>query len=145
MMVRPEMMQIRKTGEEDTSTPMNQKTKGANITVTPKRTIPEGRGLWSGRFDFLIRPDCDVEYLRGRMGGYVNAIGLADSKEAFLGAVFSELQSRNVNPDDEYDEVEELSEKYLAGNLSDEWLALSDFTLKSGDIAFTTFDLYKTE
>ena len=139
------MTQIQKMAEVGTSIQMKQTTKAANITTTPKRTIPDGNGLWSGQFHFLVRTDCDLEYLQGREGGYVSAITLADSEESLLRIVFAELKKRKLAPDDEYDEIEEISEKYRNGDLSDEWIELCNFALNTGQVAFNTFNLYAAE
>jgi len=130
------------TAEEDTSIQMKQTTKAVSTTITRRRTIPDGKALWSGLFHFLIRPDCDLEYLKGRFGGYVSAIALADSKESFLNTAFQELKARRVTPDDEYDEIEEISGKYLNRDLSDEWLGLCKLAMDTGSVAFNTFDVY---
>jgi hypothetical protein len=124
---------------------MRRTTKGANITTTQRRTIPEGKEIWSGQFHFLINPDCDLEYLQGAEGGYVSAISLADSEELFLKTVFAALKERKVTPDDEYDEIEEISEKYRNGDLSDEWIELCNYALNTGRVAFNTFDVYEGE
>ena len=79
------------------------------------------------------------------MGGYVSAIALADSKDSFLKDVFAELEARKLAPDDEYDDIEDISEKFLNGDLSDEWLDLSSRAVKNGLISFTTFNLYTAE
>jgi hypothetical protein len=72
------------------------------------------------------------------MGGYVSAITLADSKDSLLQIVFTELKNRKLAPDDEYDEIEELTEKYQNGDLSDEWIELCN-------LAFNAFNLYTAE
>jgi hypothetical protein len=139
------MTRIQKTAEVDTSTQTRQTTKEASTTTTQKRTIPNGKGLWSGQFHFLVRPDCDIEYLQGRRGGYVSAITLADSKDSLLQIVFTELKNRKLAPDDEYDEIEELTEKYQNGDLSDEWIELCNLALDTGQVAFNAFNLYTAE
>jgi hypothetical protein len=79
------------------------------------------------------------------MGGYVSAITLADSKDSLLQIVFTELKNRKLAPDDEYDEIEELTEKYQNGDLSDEWIELCNLALDTGQVAFNAFNLYTAE
>ena len=79
------------------------------------------------------------------MGGYVSAITLADSEESLLRIVFAELKKRKLAPDDEYDEIEEISEKFQNGDLSDEWIELCNFALDTVQVAFNTFNLYTAE
>jgi hypothetical protein len=76
------------------------------------------------------------------MGGYVSAIALTDSKSSFLRTVFEELEERKLAPDDEYDEIEDISRKFLNGDLSDEWIGLCELALSTGRVAFNNFDLY---
>jgi len=139
------MTQIRQMAEEDISIQMKQITEAANTTTTPRRIIPDGKALWSGKFHFLVKPDCDLEYLQGAMGGFVSAISLTDSQVSFLQTVFAELKNRKLTPDDEYDEIEELCGKYRNGDLSDEWIELCNLALDTGEVVFNTFDLYDAE
>jgi hypothetical protein len=116
-----------------------------SITTIHNRIIPDGKSLWSGKFHFLVRSDCDLEYLQGAIGGFVSAIALADSEGSFVQIVFTALRSRKLEPDDEFDEIENLSERYRNKHLSDEWTGLSDFALDTGRAVFNTFDLYDSE
>lgn len=79
------------------------------------------------------------------MGGYVSAIALTDSKGSFLRTVFGELEERKLAPDDEYDEIEEISSKFLNGDLSDEWIGLCELALSTRRVAFNNFELYTAE
>ena len=110
--------------------------------TTRSSTAGEDHSLWSGRFHFLVKPECKIEYLQGRMGGYVSAIGSANSKEEFIERAFDALQRRELTADEEFDEVENISTKYYGGTLSDEWMALCESAVETGDVAFNCFDLY---
>lgn len=132
-------------GVEDIIIQKKLTTKGATITTTPNRTIPDGGAIWSGRFHFLIRPDCDLEYLQGAIGGYVSAIALADSEESFMQTAFAALVERKVTPNNEYEEIEDISEKYRKRDLSDEWMELCNYALNTGRVAFNNFELYAAE
>lgn len=79
------------------------------------------------------------------MGGFVSAIALADLERSFVEIVFAALRSRKLEPDDDFNEIENLSEKYQNKHLSDEWIGLCDIALDTGQVAFNTFDLYNEE
>ena len=98
--------------------------------------------VWSGRFHFLVNQDCNLEYLRGGMGGYVSAIAAAKTREQFISKALDSLRDRQLTPDREIEEVEDISTKFREGTLSDEWMALCKLAFKSGDVAFNEFDLY---
>jgi hypothetical protein len=116
-----------------------------STTTIPTRKLSDKRPLWSGQFHFLVSPDCELDHLRGRVGGYVSAIASADSQEIFIRDVFVELKSRQLVPDDEYEAIEEISQLYRNGGLSDKWMALCKLALNTGRVAFDTFDLYTGE
>jgi len=102
----------------------------------------EDHSLWSGRLHFLVNPECEIDYLQGRMGGYVSAICSAQSKEEFLARAFDALRRRQLTPNEEFDEIEDISAKYYGKTLSDEWMALCESAIETGDVAFNCFDLY---
>jgi hypothetical protein len=117
-------------------------TREVTITTTRKHRTPKGRWLWSGRFHFLVRQDCDIPYLRGAKGGFVSAIAVALADDKFVVLVNRVLRDRMLRPDDERDQVEEITAAYLDGKLSDEWDELCASTLETGEVAFNEFDLY---
>jgi hypothetical protein len=112
------------------------------LATTPETGTTFESLVWSGRFHFLVNRDCNLEYLRGRMGGYVSAISVAKTKEQFISKALDSLRDRQLTPDKEIEEVEEISAKFLEGTLSDEWMALCKLAFESGDVAFNEFDLY---
>ena len=110
--------------------------------TAPNSRIPSGNSVWSGRFHFLVNPECNIDYLRGAMGGYVSAICLAESKEEFIARAFQALRDRKLSPDEGFDEIEDISAIYHDGMLSDEWMALGKLASESGDVSFNCFQLY---
>lgn len=93
-------------------------------------------------FHFLVSPECDIDYLQGSAGGYVSAIAVAESREYFISAVFQALRDRQLHPDDEYQEVENISEQYKDSALSEEWMELGKNATEELVVQFGTFDLY---
>jgi len=53
------------------------------------------------------------------------------------------LRERMLSPDDEYDNIEDISRKYQDHDLSDEWIQLCKKALETGQVVFTAFDLYR--
>jgi hypothetical protein len=76
------------------------------------------------------------------MGGYVSAICQAGSKEEFVARVFEALRDRQSSPNEEFEEIEDISMQYHDGTLSDEWMALCKLAAETGDVVFNCFDLY---
>ena len=76
------------------------------------------------------------------MGGYVSAICLAGSKEEFIARAFEALRDRQLSPNEEFEEIEDISVQYRDGTLSDEWMTLCKLAAETGDVAFNCFDLY---
>ena len=76
------------------------------------------------------------------MGGYVSAICPAQSTEEFIERAFEALRGRQLSPDDEFDEIEDISLRYRDGLLSDEWMELCKLAVETGNVAFNCFDLY---
>ena len=113
-----------------------------NRAAIPKSKIPISNSMWSGRFHFLVNPEYNIDYLRGAMGGYVSAICLTNSKEEFIARALDALRDRQLSPDDEIDEIEDISTIYCEGMLSDEWMAHCRLASETGDVSFNGFDLY---
>jgi hypothetical protein len=110
--------------------------------TAPNSRIRNSDSVWSGRFHFLINAECNIDYLQGRMGGYVSAICLAKSKEKFISRTLDALRDRQLSPNEEIDELEDISTQYRDGTLSDEWMSLCKLATETGDVAFNCFDLY---
>lgn len=111
-------------------------------TTTPRSETTKKSILWSGQFHFLVSPECDISYLQGRTGGYVSAIAVASSENEFIITAKAALRERMLVPDDEYDNIEDISQRYQKHKLSDEWIRLCREALETGRVVFTTFDLY---
>jgi hypothetical protein len=95
-------------------------------------------------FHFLVNPECNINYLQGRKGGYVSAIAVAPSESEFIDKAKGALRERMLSPDDEYDHIEDISRRYQDRDLSDEWIQLCKRALETRQVAFTTFDLYSS-
>jgi hypothetical protein len=116
--------------------------KVPNLMTTLNSRTLGAYSLWSGRFHFLVNAECNIDYLQGSMGGYVSAICLAGSQEEFIARAFEALRNRQLSPDEEFDEIEDLSVQYHNETLSDEWMALCKLASESGDVSFNCFQLY---
>jgi hypothetical protein len=125
-------------------TDVKRRTRAVTTTTTRRGGTTRESILWSGQFHFLISPECDISYLQGRMGGYVSAIAVASSESDFIVKAKAALRERMLIPDDEYDDIEDISARYQKRNLSDEWIQLCREALETGGVVFTTFDLYNS-
>ena len=76
------------------------------------------------------------------MGGYASAICPAKSREEFFEKAFEALRDRQLSPDDQFDEIEDISLRYRDGLLSDEWMEFCKLAVETGNVAFNCFDLY---
>ncbi len=111
------------------------------ITIQPDSETPT---VWSALFHFLTDPACDLDYLKGSKGGYVSAIAVAKTADDFVARVMSELRLRNLTGE-KVNDLENLTKKVQARDLSDEWLSLSQQAIEGGNVAFTEFDLYDSD
>jgi hypothetical protein len=116
-----------------------------SMSASQKAIILKGRRLWSGRFHFLVSPDCHISYLRGAKGGFVSAISIASSESDFIDSTSSALKHRRLRPDAERDEIGDITARYLGGKLSDEWDRLCESALRTEDVVFNEFDLYNPD
>jgi hypothetical protein len=121
-----------------------RRTRAVTTTTTRRTGTDRERILWSGKFHFLISPGCDISYLQGRIGGYVSAIAVASSESDFVVKAKAALLERALIPDDEYDDIEDISTRYQKRNLSDEWIQLCTEALETTRVVFMTFDLYSS-
>lgn len=112
--------------------------------AAPDCETRDGDSVWSGRFHFLVNAECNIDYLQGGIGGYVSAICAARSRKEFIARAFEALRDRQLSPDDEFDEIEDISAMYRNGMLSDEWMTLGKLAAETGDVAFNCFDLYSS-
>jgi len=110
--------------------------------TTPKSKDSNENSVWSGKFHFLVNPECNIDYLQGAIGGYVSAICLAKSKEEFIARAFDAFRKRQLSPDEEFDEIENISAEYNDGALSGEWMGLCKLASETGNVSFNGFDLY---
>ena len=115
---------------------------GANTISSQKKITPKIGRLWSGQFHFIVSRNCEIDYLKGRTGGFVTAISTANTREAFIEKAMASLRYRQLFPDDEYEQVENISSKYQDSTLSDEWMRMCDTALGTDEVTFNTFDLY---
>lgn len=136
------MIPTLRMAEVDTTIQMTPKTRGANI-ITTQRTETD-KQIWSGLFHFRVNPDCDIDYLRGAVGGFVNAIAVAHTSDEFVAKVSSALEDRKLSSNTA-EQLENISSGYVQRSLSDEWMSLCRDALNSGEVSFTTFDLYDEE
>jgi hypothetical protein len=113
-----------------------------NLVAPSNRRARNENPIWSGLFHFLVNPGCSIDYLQGAAGGYVSAIASAGSEEEFITKAMDALRDRQLSPDDEFDEIEEISAGYWDGTLSDQWLALCKLAFETGEVEFGEFDLY---
>jgi hypothetical protein len=74
----------------------------------------------------------------------VSAIAVASSESDFVVKAKAALLERALIPDDEYDDIEDISTRYQKRNLSDEWIQLCTEALETTRVVFMTFDLYSS-
>lgn len=98
--------------------------------------------IWSGRFHFKVNEECDIDYLRGAMGGFVYATVRANNETGFVTKVMRSLAARGLTGDSEFDELRDISEEYANGELSAEWMDMCRRTIATDEAVFATFRLY---
>src|ERR1700730_3257458 len=121
-----------------------RRTMAVTTTIAPRSRTTKESTLWSGQFHFLVNPECNISYLQGAKGGYVSAIAVAPAEREFINMAKAALRERMLSPDDEYDNIENISRRYQDRDLSDEWIQLCKKAFETGHVVFTAFDLYSS-
>jgi len=111
------------------------------VTTTTTQKTSSQEFLWSALLHFAVDSDCNVDYLRGAKGGYVNAVCRAVATSDFTTRVFQALSERQLTLID-FSGVRRFTVSDPNENLSSEWIELSQKALVSGKVEFTEFQLY---
>lgn len=91
--------------------------------------------------EFLVRPECKIDYLMGARGGYVHAFASAGSSREFADRVGLALKRLDLIPR-KLEEIEEIEDPDA---LSQEWSDFCSYAIRSGDVVFSEFFLYNQE
>jgi hypothetical protein len=134
------MTRIRRMDAEGTTIQTPQ--TGAQVTTTTTQTKQDS--LWSALFHFAVDSNCNIDYLRGAKGGYVNAVSLAVTNSDFIARVFQAMGERQLTLID-FSKVKHFSVSDPPEKLSQEWKELAKKAIAHGDVQFTEFQLYDEE
>lgn len=104
-------------------------------------TTTLNKPLWSALAEFEVKPECELDYLKGAKGGYVHAFASANTALELADRVGAALTNLDLIPR----KLEGIEQIYESSTLSHEWTALCAKASTGGDVVFGEFFLYDQE